>query len=262
MSPKRELYGVLGLQATASGEEIKKAYYHLALLHHPDRNSSVEAKETFQRVGQAYEVLSDPARRRLYDETGIIEAGGGGEAAANWGAYFRELFQRVTFADLDAFKATYIGSAEEYEDVLAGYMKYHGDIAKVSESVFFGDVESEGRYLEIIERAVSKGIVPQFDAYQKIFSDDTVYRAEQRKRKKRAEREAVEAAQLAKELGLSTEGKNEGKKSLTEIIQARQKGRFDALIANLESKYSPKSKPSNAATTSTEGRGRRTKAKK
>lgn len=262
MSSKRELYGVLGLQVTVSEEEIKKAYYRLALLHHPDRNSSLEAKETFQLVGQAYEVLSDPARRRLYDETGVIETGKGDEATVNWGAYFRELFQRVTFADLDAFKATYIGSAEEYEDVLAGYMKHRGDIAQISESVFFGDVESESRYLEIIKRAISKGIVPQLDAYQKIFSDDAVYRAEQRKRKKRAEREAVEAAELAMELGLSPEGKNGSKKSLTEIIQARQKGRFDALIANLESKYSPKSKTSNAAATSVEGRGRRTKVKK
>lgn len=260
MSPKRELYSVLGLQTRASGEEIKRAYYRLALIHHPDRNASVEAKETFQQVGQAYEVLSDPARRSLYDETGVVEAGGGSEAAANWSAYFRELFQQVSFADLDAFKAAYVGSVEEYEDVLAAYVRHRGDIAKIGESVFFGDVESEGRYLEIIRRAVARDIVPQFDAYQRIFNDEAVYRAEQRKRKKRAEREAGEAAELARELGLHTEGRD--KKSLTEMIQARQKGRFDALIANLESKYSPKSKARRTAAAAAEGKSKKGKAKK
>lgn len=261
MSPKRELYDVLELQPTASEGEVKRAYYRLALLHHPDRNGSQEARETFQLVGQAYEVLADPARRRLYDESGIVETG---ETAANWGAYFRELFQRVTFADLDAFKATYVGSAEEYEDVLAEYVRHRGDIAKISEGVFFGDVASEDRYLGIIKRAVARGIVPQFDAYQKIFSDEAVYRAGQRKRKKRAEREAGEAAELARELGLSTDGRGRPKQSLTEVIQARQKGRFDALIANLESKYSPKSKSKGHPTAAgpAERKGRKGRVKK
>lgn len=234
-SERDGLYTVLGIDREASLETIKRAYYRLALQLHPDR-CGAERRTTaeFQRVGFAYEVLSDPARRKLYDETGIVD-GDVHSGDSDWAAYFRELFRRVTFADLDEFKATYVGSVEEYEDVLAAYVKHRGDIAKVAESVFFGDVEAESRYLSLIRRAINKGIVPAFECVTQIISDEAALRMQQRKRRKRAEGEAEEAAQLAKELGISL---GTGKGDLAAAIQARQKGRFDTLIANLENKYS------------------------
>lgn len=232
---RRELYRVLAVASDASREEIKKAYYKLALQLHPDRKGGCQEDTTaaFQRVGQAYEVLSDPARRALYDQTGVIEGAGGEDAAAaDWSAYFRELFHQVTFADLDAFKTTYVGSVEEYEDILSAYQLHRGDIAKVADAVFFGDVDSEARYVEIIKRAVAKGIVPSYKSLEKIVSDEAAFRAQQRKRKRKAEGEAVEAAKMAKEMGL-----REGGDSLVAAIRERQRGRFDSLISNLEEKY-------------------------
>lgn len=238
----RELYRVLAVASDASREEIKRAYYKLALQLHPDRKGSSQEDTTaaFQRVGQAYEVLSDPARRTLYDQTGIIE-GAGGDSVADWSAYFRELFHRVTFADLDAFKATYVGSVEEYEDILSAYQLHRGDIARISDSVFFGDVDSEARYVDIIKRAVAKGIVPSYKSLEKIVSDEAAFRAQQRKRKRKAEGEAVEAAKMAKEMGL-----REGGDSLVAAIRDRQRGRFDSLISNLEEKYAARPSAKNA----------------
>jgi DnaJ family protein C protein 9 len=234
--PNDELYAVLELEKAATGEQIKRAYYKLALKYHPDRCVDEASTAAFQRVGQAYETLSDPSRRAIYDETGVID---GQPKDGDWSSYFRELFHRVTFADIDAFKETYIGSVEEYEDILAAYVQNRGDIVKITESIFFGDVESEGRYLTLIQRAVDKGIVRTYDALSKIVSDEAAFRAQQRKRKRKAEGEAAEAAELAKELGL-------GHDNLAQAIQSRQKGRFDSLIANLESKYAKLAKKTSS----------------
>jgi len=68
---KRDYYEVLSVGKTASREEIKKSYRKLALQHHPDRNKGdKDAEEKFKEAAEAYEVLSDPEKRQLYDRFG------------------------------------------------------------------------------------------------------------------------------------------------------------------------------------------------
>ena len=59
-----DLYGILGIKNTASKEEIKRAYRKASLKHHPDRGGNAEE---FKKVNRAYEVLSDPMKKRDYD---------------------------------------------------------------------------------------------------------------------------------------------------------------------------------------------------
>eukprot|EP00439_Symbiodinium_sp_Y106_P018818 s9348_g2.t1 len=67
-----DFYEVLGVPRDASDADITKAYRKLALKHHPDRNTDrmEKAKEEFQRIGEAYEVLHDPEKRKMYDQYG------------------------------------------------------------------------------------------------------------------------------------------------------------------------------------------------
>lgn len=60
-------YDILGVAKDCSEEEIKQAYHRLAMLYHPDKNSSPEAGENMRRVNEAYRVLSDPGKRAEYD---------------------------------------------------------------------------------------------------------------------------------------------------------------------------------------------------
>ena len=72
MPPKYiDYYSVLGVSKTASEAEIKSAFRKLALKHHPDRNAGNKASESkFKEINEANEVLSDPQKRKLYDQLG------------------------------------------------------------------------------------------------------------------------------------------------------------------------------------------------
>ncbi len=231
------LYDHLGVSKAATSSDIRKAYYRLALQYHPDRNPSAGTVH-FQQIGRAYEILIDEQSRQLYDETGVINTENLSEA--NFEAYFREMFHRVRMEDIDAFKVGYVGSVEEYEDVLASYKTNRGNIEAIVDDVFFGDDEGAiDRFTAIIQRAISKGIIDQERSFEKIVSSDQAKNALKTKRKKRAEKEAKEAEALAKELGLD--------KDLKSVIQSRHKDhkdRFDTLLAGLEAKYASKQKKS------------------
>ena len=67
-----DYYKTLGVKRDASEQEIKKAFKKLAIKYHPDRNQDdpESAKEQFTKIANAYEVLSDEEKRRIYDQTG------------------------------------------------------------------------------------------------------------------------------------------------------------------------------------------------
>src|SRR3989338_5802687 len=78
MAGKRDYYEVLGVARGASAEDVKKAYRKLAVQHHPDKNPGDKAaEERFKELSEAYEALSDPKKRQMYDQFGHAAMGGG-----------------------------------------------------------------------------------------------------------------------------------------------------------------------------------------
>jgi curved DNA-binding protein len=66
----KDYYAILGVPRNATQEEIKRAYKRLARQYHPDVNKSPEAEEKFKEINEAYAVLSDPEKRKIYDTYG------------------------------------------------------------------------------------------------------------------------------------------------------------------------------------------------
>lgn len=97
---KRDYYDVLGIDRDATADQIKKAYRKLALQFHPDRNpGNKEAEESFKEATEAYEVLRDAEKRRLYDQFGHAGVSGAGAGAGHGG------FGGVDFDLSDALRA-------------------------------------------------------------------------------------------------------------------------------------------------------------
>ncbi|HEY1069628.1 MAG TPA: molecular chaperone DnaJ [Thermomonas sp.] len=99
---KRDYYEVLGVSRNAGDEELKKAYRRCAMKYHPDRNpGDKDAEAAFKECKEAYEVLSDGGKRRLYDQHGhaAFEHGmGGGNAGpgfADMGDIFGDIFGNI-----------------------------------------------------------------------------------------------------------------------------------------------------------------------
>jgi len=87
----QDLYETLGVARDADGDAIKKAYRKLAQQLHPDVNPDPETQERFKDVTRAYEVLSDPEKRRMYDLGGDPFNGAGGFAGAGQGFSFTDI---------------------------------------------------------------------------------------------------------------------------------------------------------------------------
>src|ERR1700736_2993658 len=100
MSSKRDYYEVLTVSREASCDELRKAYRREALKHHPDRNQGDAAAEAkFKEANEAYQVLSDDEKRRIYDQfghAGLEGAGGPGfDGISDVFAHMQDLFSEM-----------------------------------------------------------------------------------------------------------------------------------------------------------------------
>ncbi|MEI6596982.1 MAG: DnaJ domain-containing protein, partial [bacterium] len=81
----KDYYNILGVNKSASGDEIKKAFRKLAHEHHPDKKSGDEAK--FKEINEAYQVLSDSQKRSQYDQFGSAFQNGQAGGAQGFGGF-------------------------------------------------------------------------------------------------------------------------------------------------------------------------------
>ncbi|KAM0474076.1 hypothetical protein ACHAPX_007789 [Trichoderma viride] len=251
--PTIDPYEVLGLERTATADQVKSAYRKAALKNHPDKvpeSQKEKAHEAFQSIAFAYAVLSDPARRKRYDTTGSTSESIVDSEGFNWSDYYREQFKDAISEDaIRKFAEKYKRSDEEKDDLLIAYEECEGDMDQVYERVMLSDVvEDDERFRQIIDEAIETGDVQSFAAYKKENKRKRAARA------KAAKAEEQEAEEMAKELGVHDKifgGKAKGKKGkgnseddLAALIQKRQKDRSEGFLDHLAEKYGAKAKSS------------------
>lgn len=238
-------YEVLGLEKTATADQIKSAYRKAALKHHPDKASEDEkdaAHHKFQEIALAYAILSDERRKKRYDTTGnTSESLDLEDDDFNWTDFFREqTAAMVDGAMIDKIKKEYQGSEEEKDDVLQAYETFEGDMDAVYEQVMCSNVlDDDARFRDIIDAAIKNKTVPSFKTYTK------ESQASRKQRVTKAKAEEGEAMELAEELGVkdklfgagSKKKKSNDEDALKALIQSRGKSRSDNFLANLEAKY-------------------------
>lgn len=100
----KDYYTILETSRDASQDEIKQAYRRLARQYHPDVNKSPDAEERFKEINEAYEVLSDPDKRAMYDRYGTVMPNGGLGGGYDYGG-FRDPFDifAEVFGNLGGF---------------------------------------------------------------------------------------------------------------------------------------------------------------
>jgi len=156
MATKRDYYEVLGVDRSASDEEIKRAFRKLAFKYHPDRNREDGAEEKFKEINEAYEVLSDPEKRASYDRWGHVGAEGFGRG---FGRGFGDFDIFRGFGDI--FDAFFGGTATATRrgPQRGADLRYDLTIS-FEEAVFGCEKEIEVRRIENCSRCHGVGSAP------------------------------------------------------------------------------------------------------
>lgn len=113
MSEKKDYYEVLGVSRDASKEDIKKAYRKLALKYHPDKNKSPDAEERFKEISEAYGVLYDDEKRKMYDAYG--------HSGIDQQYTQEDIFRGVDFGDIFRSMGFDIGGGFGFDDIFSQF---------------------------------------------------------------------------------------------------------------------------------------------
>lgn len=151
MGAKRDYYEVLGISRSADKDAIKKAYRKMAKKYHPDSNEgNPDAEEKFKEVTEAYNVLSDLEKKKLYDQFGhaAFEEGAGGAGYGEGGFNGNGGFDGSGFGSFGGFGNGHSGA---YRSPDGSYQEFHfegGDMDDILKNLFgggFGGASNSGK---------------------------------------------------------------------------------------------------------------------
>ncbi|KAG5440310.1 hypothetical protein PCANB_001880 [Pneumocystis canis] len=227
-------YLVLKINKHATQTEIRSAYRKQALLNHPDKKPESEKEEAtakFEEIAFAYSILSDEKRRQIYDTTGRTEEIINDINLSEW---IKDLYDNaVNKETLEAFKKSYQGSDEERQDLYLAYEQCKGSMTDIFSHILCSNVLlDEERFRKMIDEGIERKELKKYKNY----SQETL--TQKRKRRNDAKKEALEAEQHAKDLGLDKILKSvKNEDTLQALIKQRQAANMENLINNLETKY-------------------------
>eukprot|EP01088_Endostelium_zonatum_P000287 TRINITY_DN104_c0_g1_i1.p1 TRINITY_DN104_c0_g1~~TRINITY_DN104_c0_g1_i1.p1 ORF type:complete len:382 (+),score=145.35 TRINITY_DN104_c0_g1_i1:243-1388(+) len=255
----KSYYEILSVKVDATGAQIKKAYYALALRYHPDRVGKQEGLTTeratanFQELTRIYEVLSNPKKRTLYDQTGSDGDFTNLEdmTGKDWEKIWRSLYAEITEEDIEQFSKEYKKSQQEKDDVIKEYVATKGNFAEMMEKILLADWRKDAkRFAQIINAEIAAGRATRYSKWNKN-QINTIINENVRK----MDREAKEAEQMMQNLVSNSKNSKQKKQrggkgkedasgsnedDLKKMILQRNQTRaskFDGAISRLEAKY-------------------------
>lgn len=223
-SQEKSLYEVLGVERTATQQEIRKAYHKLALRLHPDKNpNDKEANEKFQQLQKVMSILGDEEKRALYDQTGVVDDDDlAGEAVQNLQNFFRTMYKKVTVEDIEEFEANYRGSDTEKKDLINLYKEYKGNMKRLFCSMLCSDPTLDShRFKDIVDEAIASAELKEFKAYKKWAKEVSAMKpptSPLRRRKSKKQSDSDLYAVIAQR-------------------REQRKDRFDSMFSSLVAKY-------------------------
>src|SRR5437867_2644881 len=164
---KEDFYKILGVKRDAKPEEIRKAYRRLARKYHPDVNpGNKSAEERFKKISEAYDVLSDPKKRPVYDRLGFY-SDAAAEAAAGAGTGARGRGRPVDFSGFDFND---VGGTEQgagptsFRDIFSQFFRGGGEGAEGASQEPGTDLEYQASigFWDAIRGTVVRLTVPHF----------------------------------------------------------------------------------------------------
>lgn len=158
-----DYYEILGVSKNATQEEIKAAYRKQALKWHPDRNKSPEAVSKFKEINKAFEVLSDPKKRQVYDQYGeaAFERGGYPGGAAGGQYYQQGPFRVYTNfgGDFSGFNFDFEGFSDPFEifEQFFGFQSPFSRTRRQRREVYQTTIDFEEAVKGVTKEIVTKG---------------------------------------------------------------------------------------------------------
>ena len=184
---KKSLYEILGVEKTATQDDIKRGYRKLALVFHPDRSTGDEDK--FKALSIVHCILSDSSKRELYDNTGDVNDEDTDENYKDWYDYFRNLFPKLTSEKIEKFSETYIGSEEERNDLIEAYKNFSGDMDKIMVVLIFAEAGEEERLCSTLDSIISFGDLQSTSKFEKFKAKHQAAAGNPKKKRKIAKKE-------------------------------------------------------------------------
>ena len=213
------LYKLLNVTKNATLPEIRKSYKILARKWHPDKNQDdPDAKDKFQKLSEAYQILSDPAKRRVYDTTGEIDGEGVRDISKFIDAYlyYRNKYREVSSTDIKEYQKIYVGGEDEEEDLIDFFELNEGDVTLVLEAIPYSSNKDKKRFVKFFTQKLKEGVLsPEFEP--------TFKKTKRRIKGYKVELDEEEAGKMMEDLANQ--------------IQANMKSRGNDMMANMMAKY-------------------------
>ena len=141
-------YDLLGINSNASEAEIKKAYYHSAMKYHPDKNpGNLEAEEKFKQISEAYQVLSDPTKRAMYNMHGMAQ-GSSESSFVDPQQFFKQQFGGEKFVSIIGE----ISIARDFKDAIMANGGQPNQILTTEERI----MQRQKRVNELVHNLIAK----------------------------------------------------------------------------------------------------------